>query len=492
MEFTELADYPLPAGTVIEWTPMTTATNVWVTDDRALSHLHEEHCVRSGGSVGGESSWLGTIFKIPLPFDQGAVRTTLRRWMARHDAFRTTAATDDARQNRFVRYTCRADEVQVAARHVGHLRSGTRVYQHLAEFFGTRLSPTEWPHCLVATVSDTGTTDEAGFLLVFGADHSVMDAYSMMLAISEIQRIYRAALTAEPLELPEVGSYIDFGADDRAVGSTMTADHPAVHHWQRYLRREGGRFPAFPLPIAPRATQRPSSSRRATRHRRPLHRSTLHQSGLSSWVLTAQQADQLQARSRAAGHSTQSAVFAALAAAHRVLIGSQPLRCAMPVHTRHAPEHAHAMGWYVGLLPLEIDHTGADTFDTLLARTTAAIDSTKSLARYPFPRIAALLDSTEVPRFVVSYVDVRFVPDAALWQQWGVRPLRSGEQSDDEVYLWIARSPGGIAVSARFPSNEVAAANVHRFINTFTAMLSTVTTQGTLVDRRTDVAPAAG
>ncbi|MFJ2668785.1 condensation domain-containing protein [Nocardia fluminea] len=491
MEFTELADYPLPAGTVTEWIPVTSATNVWVSDDRALSHLHEEHCLRSGGSAGGESSWLGTIFEILLPFDERAVRTTLRRWMARHDAFRTTAVTD-ARQSRFVRYTCRADEVRVTARHVGHLRSGTRVYQHLSDFFGTRLSPTEWPHCLVATVSDSGATGGPGFLLVFGADHSVMDAYSMMLAISEIQRIYRTVLTEAPLELPEVGSYIDFGADDRAVGSAMTVDHPAVQHWQRYLRHGGGRFPAFPLPIAPRAAERPGNSGRGASRRRPAHRGTLHQSGLSSWVLTARQAEQLQARSRAAGHSTQSAVFAALAAAHRVLIGPQPLRCAMPVHTRHAPEHAHAMGWYVGLLPLEIDPTGAETLDTLLARTTAAIDATKSLARYPFPRIAALLGSTAVPRFVVSYVDVRFVPDAAQWQQWGVRPLRSGEQSDDEVYLWIARSPGGIAVSARFPSNEVAAANVHRFINTFTAMLSTVATRGALADRRTDVAPAAG
>ncbi|MFD3745201.1 condensation domain-containing protein [Nocardia sp. NPDC058633] len=457
-----------------------------------MSHLHEEHCVRSVGSAGGESSWLGTIFEIPLPFDEGAVRTTLRQWMARHDAFRTTAAADEAADEQFLRYTCRADDVQVAARHVGHLRSGTRVYQHLSDFFGSRLSPTEWPHCLVATVSDTDSTEGPGFLLVFGADHSVMDAYSMMLAISEIQRIYRCEITGASAELPEVGSYIDFGADDRAVGSAMTADHPAVRHWGQYLRREGGRFPAFPLPITPRAATDYSTTGRDSSHRRTPPRSTLHQSGLSSWVLTAQQAEQLQTRSRAAGHSTQSAVFAALAATHRVLVGARPLRCAMPVHTRHTPEHAHAMGWYVGLLPLEIDHAGADSVDELLARTTVAINSMKSLARFPFPRIAALLDSTEVPRFVVSYVDVRFVPDAAQWQQWGVRPLRSGEQSDDEVYLWIARSPGGIAVSARFPSNEVAAANVHRFISTFTAMLSTVAEDGTLVDRRTDVAAAAG
>ncbi|MFC6010649.1 condensation domain-containing protein [Nocardia lasii] len=485
MEFTELADYPLPAGTVIEWTPVTSAATAWSPDTRALSHLHEEHCARAG-SAGGESSWLGAIFEVPLPFDEGAVRTTLRRWMARHDAFRTTA--DASAEQRFVRYTCDTDDIGVAARPVGHLRSGTRVYQHLTDFFGSRLSPTRWPHCLVATVSETG--QGAGFLLAFGADHSVMDAYSMMLAISEIQRIYRSELTGAPAELPEVGSYIDFGAEDRAVGATMTVDHPAVRHWERFLRHDSGRFPAFPLPIAPRVTH----GRKGLR-REPFHRHTYrgtHQSGLSSWVLTTEQAERLQARSRAAGYTTQSAVFAALAATHRVLVGARPLRCAMPVHTRSTPAHAHAMGWYVGLLPLEIDHHGADTLEELLARTATAIDSTKALAQYPFPRIADLLGCAEAPRFVVSYVDVRFVPDATRWQQWQVRPLRSGELSDEEVYLWIVRSPGGIAVSARFPSNEVAAATVHRFLNTFTAILSTVTSEGALVDRRIDVAPAAG
>ncbi len=481
MEFTELADYPLPAGSVTEWVPVARAANVWRRDDRALSHLHEDHCARTRGST-GESSWLGAVFEIPLPFDEAAVRATLRQWMARHDAFRTTVAADGTAAQRFTRYTCCAEDLRIEARRVGHLRSGIRVFQHLSDYFATRLSPTEWPHCLVATVSDTVSTDGRSFLLVFGADHSVMDAYSMMLAISEIQRIYRGVLTGAAAELPEVGSYIEFGAGDRALGETMTVDHPAVQHWGRYLRSGGGRFPAFPLPIAPRVAEV------ATAHQE----GALHQSGLSSWVLTAPQAERLQARSRAAGHSTQSAVFAALAATHRALVGAQPLRCAMPVHTRYTPEHTHAMGWFVGLLPLEIDHTEANTLDELLARTTAAIDSTKSLARYPFPRIASLLGSTEMPRFVVSYVDVRFVPDAEQWQQWGARPLRSSERSDDEVYVWIARSTGGIAVSARFPSNEVATANVHRFINTFTMMLSTVTADGTLFDRRPDVAPAAG
>ncbi|KAF0845242.1 condensation domain-containing protein [Nocardia caishijiensis] len=475
MEFTELADYPLRAGTVIEWVPVTGPSGTWQRDERPLSHLHEQHCARSTADE-GESSWLGTIFEIPLPFDEETVRVTLRRWMARHDAFRTTATADEHAAGRFARSTCRAEDVHVMPRRVGHLRTGTRVYQHLTHYFGSRLSPTEWPHCLLATVSDIEpTAHDGGFLLVFGADHSVMDAYSMMLAISEIQRLYQAVYTETSAELPDVGSYIDFGAEDRALGAALTAADPAVRVWRRYLRHGGGRFPAFPLPV---------TSRTGRSH------PGLHQSGLSSWVLTAEQTEQLQARCRGAGHSVQSAVFAALAATHRVLVGSEPLRCAMPVHTRHTAAHVHAMGWYVGLLPLELDHAGADTLAELLDRTAAAIDAVRPLARLPFPRIAELLGCAQVPRFVVSYVDVRHVPDATRWQQWQVRPLRSGEQSDEEVYFWIARSPGGLAVSARFPSNEVATANVHRFINTFTAMLSTVTAEGALVDRRTAVTPA--
>lgn len=460
MEFTELADYPLPAGTLTEWVPGTTG-EPWQADERPLSWIHEEHCARRRATA-GPGSWLGAVFEIPDAFDPDALREALRRWLIRHETFLTTVRAEGEGWRRL---TCPPDALDVTARPAGHLRTGTRVYQHITDFFEAGLAPTRWPHCLLTTVHDPVPAGRGGgFLLVFGADHSVMDAYSMMLAISEIQRLYREVRTGEPARLPAVNSCVDYGAVERAAGDELSTTHAAVRAWDGFLARSGARFPAFPLDIV--SPRRPTPGR--------------HQSGLSAWALTAERAAAFEQRCRAAGHTVQSGVLATLAAAARELTGAEPLRFAMPMHTRREPGDVHAMGWYVGLTPVEIDSSGAEDFDALLERAAVAVRAARPLARYPYPRIAHLLGNASVPRFVVSYLDVRAVPDAAAWREWAVRPLRSGETSEDEVYFWIARSPDGIAVSARFPSNEVAAATVHEFIHAVTRMLTEVAVRGGL------------
>ena len=46
MEYTELADYPLPAGRLTEWVPRVD-DDQWALDSRGLSFTHEDHCERS-------------------------------------------------------------------------------------------------------------------------------------------------------------------------------------------------------------------------------------------------------------------------------------------------------------------------------------------------------------------------------------------------------------------------------------------------------------
>ncbi|GAA5060941.1 condensation domain-containing protein [Nocardia callitridis] len=469
MEFTELADYPLPAGTVTEWVPVAHSA-AWQFDDRPLSYNHQDHCERTDPTTPDtENSWIGAVFEVPLRFDEQALRTTLTRWTARHESFRTTAgaAVDDHGDLVITRYTCPAEDITIESTTIGPIHSKMRVHQHICDFFGTNLTPMHWPHCLVATVSDTDLTraDEA-FLLIFGADHSVLDAYSMLLAVSEIQRIYRSVTLGDAPELPTVGSYLDYAVVDRGLGEQLHLDHPVVSTWRHYLNRCGGGFPLFPLSVTPR-NPRPEAR----------DHTDLHQSGLSSWVLSAEETDVLERRCRDLGHSIHTAALATLAATNAILTDeAEPLRFAMPMHTRHDAAHVHAMGWYVGIVPIEIDLSADEDLHDRLTHTATAVRAAKSLARYPYPRVARLLANASTPKFVVSYLDVRHVPDAAEWQGWNVRPLRSGERSDDEVYFWIARSPAGMAISARFPSNEVAAANVHRFINTFSAQLSSAAT----------------
>lgn len=459
MEYTELADYPLPAGRLTEWVPRVDDDR-WAPDPRGLSFTHQDHCERSA-----PGSWIGTVFEIHRRYDVEAVRATIAAYMGRHEAFRTKVRRDEE-SGSWLRYTAPTDAVQVTDRAHNEPRTETQVFGHLHSWFGETVSPTAWPHFVLATIepddASRALSDGPGesFLLAFAADHSVMDAYSQIYAINEIDRLYAHALEGVDPELPEVGSYVDFSQAERTLGETLTGDHSAVRTWQDFLAVEDGRFPAFPLPVS--VDRSPTGSGPAA------------QSSISSWLLTADKSDAFNAACRAAGYNMQAGILAALALTNVRLSGRTTLRTVMPMHTRDEQKWAAAVGWYVGILPMEIELDNARTFGEAIEAAATAGAANKGLARMPYSKIAQILESTEIPRFVVSYIDLRFLPDADQWQGRKGRALRSNCHADDEVYFWVNRTLQGLNISARFPSSDVASTNVHRFITEFVAVLTAV------------------
>ena len=211
------------------------------------------------------------------------------------------------------------------------------------------VSPTAWPHCVLASVVpaariQTQFRPGAGhFVLAFGADHSVMDAYSQLLWFEEIVSLYDAARRGVPdaeLRALEVGSHVDFSAEDRKLAMTLAADGEPVRRWLDFLGPDGA-FPRYGTGIT-----RPAAD--AAEAARP-------QASRSYWLATVDQTDDLSARSRARGASAQSGVLAAFAHAARRVHGLDRLRFVLPMHTRYAPQHAAAVGWYVGLCPVDLD-----------------------------------------------------------------------------------------------------------------------------------------
>ena len=461
MEFTELADYHLPSGRVTEWTPSTEGDGeCWAVDDRPLTYVHEHHVVRGLAYETrdvDESSWLGGVFEVHERYDERALARTLRSWMLRHEALRTTVATgvDTTGAISMTRLTNAGCVLDMRPRVTGPI-DASAIHDHLTGLFDSRISALRWPHCLVASITEVeGALPGDGFVLVFAADHSVMDAYSMLLSINEIQRLYAFELRGAEHQLPQIGSHIDFSVTDRLAGGCLTADHVAVRAWDRFLGVGTGAFPAFPLPVeavsAPHVTDCDIVAR--------------PQTGTSSWLLSNETAAVVNAHCRRLGFTLQSAVLAALATTTRELTGLNTLRFTMPVHTRHESQYAESVGWYVGIIPVEIDITRAQSFADCMSAAAAAIAERKDLSRYPYPRVAELLENRAVPRFVVSYLDVRFVPGAHDWVRWRAHTLRSAAYSGDEVYLWISRTPEGLNISARYPATDVATTNVSAFIS---------------------------
>lgn len=468
MEYTELADYPLPAGKLTEWVPAVDPS-AWAEDPRGLSFTHEDHAGR-----GNDGSWIGTVFEIHRRYDVDVMRRTILSYIARHEAFRTRVEVDspaDGNARIWRRYTVPADAVRVDHRAESTPRTESQVFEHLESWFADAVSPTLWPHFVLATVVPephvaASAPQQDKFLVIFAADHSVMDAYSQIYAINEFDRLYAHALDGTDPRLPVVGSYVDFSASERALGDSLTADHDAVLAWQRFLAQEDGRFPAFPLPLVADDSVAPTDL--ATR-----------QSSVSSWLLTTEQVEKFNAVCRASGQNMQSGILAALALVNARLTGSSVFRTIMPMHTRHAEEWAASVGWYVGILPMEIRLDDANTFGEAIERAAIGAGAYKGLASVPYSKVASLLASTEIPRFVVSYIDLRFLPDGEEWQVRKGRALRSECHATDEVYFWVNRTLQGLNISARFPSSDVSSTNVHRFITEFVSVLTSIIEQTT-------------
>ncbi len=463
MKFTELYDYPLPGGIVTEWVPATESDpQHWTSDPRPLTYDHEAALRSRTDRRSNETSWLGAVFEINRRYDPECLRRALQRWMIRHEAFLTIADLAIGRR------TCRAADLTMDAEMIGHVESGTQVTQILTRSFDEHLSPLTWPHVRVASITSLSSVSaDDRFAVVFAADHVVMDAYSIMLSINEICVLYRAEIDRTAAELPEVGSHVDFSCDDRRTGLELTDEHPAVGSWRRFLAAQAPSTTPLSVASGPSSleTDEPATPR--------------PQRGYSEYVADAAEADAISAHARTHGVGTQAAVFAAIALAHRTMTNNPLLQLVMPWHTRHEPRFLLSIGWYVGLGPLEVDLTDAETFTDALHATGYGIAAAREVSRAPHRRVSEILGAADEPQFVASYLDMRRVPGAADWPAMHAHTLRSASYSDREVYLWIARVPTGITLSARYPDSPIATDIVDRFTGLVATILRTVASAGT-------------
>ncbi|MDZ7910261.1 MAG: condensation domain-containing protein [Rhodococcus sp. (in: high G+C Gram-positive bacteria)] len=467
MKFTEIGDYQLSGGRVTKFSPQAdSGTFRWEPDDRPLAYDHETYVLRAASGRGG-SSWLGAAFEVEGQLDTEAMNRALLVWHRRHEAFRTTAtvAVDGAGDQHLVRRTCAPDRLSFGSTDLGWIEPDA-IATTLADMFDAELSPLQWPHCMVVTITDTPDRDAAEdrFLLLFAADHSVMDAYSMLLSIGELSRLYDAEVHSRSVELTDIGSHVDFSVRSRTMGNEVTGDHEAVERWRQFLATTGG-FPELSTVAATRS--RPSF----------VGPVDALQQGWALPLADGEQVGAVNAVCRAAGHTTQTAVMAAMALAHRRLTGQPTLRLAMPLHTRDEARFLESVGWYVGIGPLEVDVRHARTFGDALNAAATGISEAKKLSRVPFPRVAELLGTSAEPQFVVSYLDLRFVAGASDWTTRRAQTLRSAARSESEVYIWVARTAEGITVSARHPADEAASMAVTELVvSTFETLFEVIDT----------------
>ena len=444
MKFTEISDYPLDGGIATEWIPTAVVSpSQWQVDTRPLSYEHEA-ILRQPGSP-ARPSWLGAVFTIAHRYDPEVFDVAIRAWLCRHEAFHTIGdrtAYGEPAAGGVIRRTYREARLGLRRHVVGHVPDGTELARRLTNMFDASLSAHSWPHVRVVSISPLSSVDsDDQFTVVFAADHLVMDAYSIMLSINEIQQFYRGMLLDEEVEVNPVGSHIEFSSIDRETGGAVTPDHPTVAAWDGFSDLP----PLLPHDRLPTEIGRPHQTNDGGR-----------QIGYSEYIADGDQARALNTHARAVGVSTQAAVFAAIALACQGVTGDHHTRLVMPWHTRHESRFLTSVGWYVGLAPLHIELGSAATFVDACSAAASGLGVARVHSRVPYRRVTELLGACSAPAFVVSYLDLRRVPGASEWPARRAQALRSEAYSDREVYLWIGRVDDGLTLSARYPATDSA------------------------------------
>ncbi|WFR74040.1 condensation domain-containing protein [Prescottella defluvii] len=248
-------------------------------------------------------------------------------WIERHEPLRSHAEL--GHDGRITRRTIDPDGIELnEVRHEYEFDADT-VYERVHDLFDELTSPHRWPAYLFVTLEHSDPEPEC--TVFFAADHSIIDGLSVVLVAHEITSLYTEAMAGPPALLVPAGSYIDFGAEERAAASTVDHRHPAVECWRSAFVRSKGRLSDFPLDLGPRPVER------------------VAQRAVSEWVFDAAQAAAFNTVCHRAGQNFFAGVLACFAEASAELTGNTVFRTVTPVHTRNDPHWATSLGWFVGL-----------------------------------------------------------------------------------------------------------------------------------------------
>ncbi len=163
----------------------------------------------------------GLSIEFDEPLSIPAIRSVLTQWIDRHEVLRSHVVIKGTGLQRLT--TDPPGTVKLKMGRIGWFRESGPLVEQLGGAFDRATAPLHWPAYLFATV---GRADS--FTLLFAADHSLVDGYSLIMAQQELVSLYRAAREHRSANLPAVGSYVDFSAEERRQADQTGGDHPAV------------------------------------------------------------------------------------------------------------------------------------------------------------------------------------------------------------------------------------------------------------------------
>ncbi|HYN96184.1 MAG TPA: condensation domain-containing protein [Pilimelia sp.] len=428
-----LSDLHVRPGRLLEWTlcrPMQHAP------DRAklASYNQEKHftaAVSAREENAPEKNWVASTFELTGPPDVAALEAALRLFVRRHEVLRCgfERLAGDLRCD-----VIPPAEIGFDRTDVGGFGTAEEVRAYLNRRITNTINTLDWPLFLAGAVL---RPDGATVYLAF--DHIVCDGMSLVIAVNELATAYEANRRGEPVVLPAVGSYLDFGDTQRDRYAGLRADGPELAYWRSFIASAGTFFPRIPLDFGvPDGAVHP-----ATNETIPL--------------LDDAEATAFEERCRTHGAKLFMGLLAAVGMALRDVAGVPVYRGLMPIGERKLEPWDRSFGWFVNTLPIEFPIPPDAGFDTVLAGARAGFRDLIRSVDTPFVKAWELLApqyyglrSWPYPVNFFSFLDYRRLPGAAQHDRWRPTTIPQATHSNTGN-MWLFRNARGVYLNTIYP-----------------------------------------
>lgn len=407
-------------------------------------HVRLRRAMERAGSA--DANWLGLCFDVPGRLDVDALHRAATTWVRRHEVMWGMFREDPQDTDReMTRHAIAPEDLSLTVTALGS-HPGPEVNRVLLEHFSAAVDPVDnLGYALAGISGDDRST------IFCALDHCYGDGFSVLLGYMELSALYAAETSGSPAQLPPTKGYMTHAQEERANAQQYDIEHPAMQFWADYAMDGAVEQDGFPMDLGIAEGEK------------------FWLIPMSYDILTGEECDRLEAIAKDEQATFPSVVYAALAMAARDLAGRSSYRFLNPVATRTTPELMTTMGWMVNVLPIHIP-VGPEAGLFEVARDVRRKFREARVCE-PVPALRVVEIMTEAFGFavegthrpsIVSYLDGRMIPGQEKWAQdrfYGT----TGQGYDDDVNVWVNRTPTELYVMCSVPQTPTAVENVDRF-----------------------------
>lgn len=426
-------------------------------NDQRPSYMQDQHvrlrrAMERLGSA--DANWLGLCFDVPGALDVDALQRAVTTWLRRHEVMWGTFKDDPADPDgEMRRHAIAPEELTVSVTALG-THAGDEVNRVLLRAFSDVVNPIDNFGYAVAGISGTDRST-----IFCALDHCYGDGFSVLLAYMDLSQLYAAETGRPHVELPPTKGYMTFAQEERADAQQYGIEHPAMQFWADYALDGAGQTDGFPMDLGIPEGER------------------FWLIPMDYDILTGEECERLEAIAKDEGATFPSVIYASFALAARDLAGKSAYRFLNPVATRTTPETLMTMGWMVNVLPIHIPVAPQEGLFEVARAVRQKFRDARVCEPVPALRVMEVIrevfgfspDDAHRPA-IVSYLDGRAIPGQERWAEdrfYGT----TGQGYDDNVNVWINRTPTELYVMCSVPQTPTAVENVDRFFTHASSIL---------------------